>query len=310
MSTIQLLVISDPAAEHLRLLKRLPDNVNIQIGKDVEFIREHAPNADVILSDILGGSMAPAFMLAKRVRWVHSLAAGVDKILFPELIDSPVPLTNSRGVFKDALAEFAMAAILFFAKDLRRLVKQQEAGHWEQFDVVMIRGQVLGIVGYGEIGRETGRLASALGMEVLPVRRQDGLSKDALHAVLGKCDYVVVSTPLTPETRDLFGEAEFASMKPTAVIINVGRGPIVTESALIAALQRGAIRGAALDVYNVEPLPAGHAFYTMPNVLLSPHSADHAVGWTTWAMEKFLDNFARFSSGQELVNVVDKRAGY
>jgi len=310
MLPITLLVISDPAAEHLRLLERLPAGVQILVGNAREFIRANAPNADVILNDIGGGSLATAFSLAHRVRWVHSLAAGVDKILFPELIESPVTLTNSRGVFKDALGEFAIAAILFFAKDLRRLVQNQEAGRWEQFDVVMIRGQVLGIVGYGEIGRETGRLASALGMEVIPVRRQSGLSKDTLREVLGRCDYIVVSTPLTPDTRDMLGEAEFNAMKRTAVIVNIGRGPVITESALIAALETGRIRGAALDVYNVEPLPAGHPYYGMRNVLLSPHSADHAIGWATWAMEAFLENFERFRSGQALNNVVDKRAGY
>jgi phosphoglycerate dehydrogenase-like enzyme len=305
-----LLVISDPAADHLRLLERLPESVNILVGNDPEFIRTQAPNADVILNDIGGGSLATAFSLAHRVRWVHSLSAGVDKILFPELIESPVPLTNSRGVFKDALAEFAIAAILFFAKDLRRLVQNQEAGRWEQFDVVMLRGQLLGIVGYGEIGRETGRLAGALGMQVMPVRRQSGLSKDKLREALGKCDYVVVSAPLTPDTRDMFGEAEFNAMKRTAVIVNIGRGPVITESALIAALASGRIRGAALDVYNVEPLPTDHPFYGMRNVLFSPHSADHAVGWANWAMEAFLENFERFRNGQPLNNVVDKRAGY
>jgi phosphoglycerate dehydrogenase-like enzyme len=229
-----------------------------------------------------------------------------------------VPLTNSRGVFKDALAEFAVAAILFFAKDLRRLVRQQEARQWDQFDVLMIHGQVLGIVGYGEIGRATAKLAHALGMRVVATRRRASESDplldqlytpDQLHEMLGVCDYVVVCAPLTPETRGMIGAAQLNAMKSTAVIINIGRGPVIVEADLIAALKNH-IHGAALDVYDQEPLSPGHPFYSLPNVLLSPHSADHAVGWTTWSMLKFLENFERFYNGQELLNVVDKHAGY
>ncbi len=313
-----LLVVSDPASSYLSLLERLPKTVTVRVGNTPEFLRSNAPNADVILSDISGGSLQTVFSLAHRVRWVHALSAGVDKILFPALIESPVPLTNSRGVFKDALAEFAIAAILFFAKDLRRLVRGQEAGRWDQFDVQLIRGQVLGIIGYGEIGRTTANLAHALGMRVVATRRRasdpepplDQLYAPAqLREMLGVCDYVLVCAPLTPETRGMIGAAELNAMKSSAVIINVGRGPVIVEADLIAALKNH-IHGAALDVYDTEPLPQGHPFYGQPNVLLSPHSADHAVGWTTWAMLKFLENFERFYNGQELMNVVDKRAGY
>jgi phosphoglycerate dehydrogenase-like enzyme len=318
MQPITLLVVSDPATSYLNLLERLPNTVRVLVGNTPEFLRTAAPEADVILSDISGGSLETAFSLAHRVRWVHALSAGVDKILFPALVESPVPLTNSRGVFKDALAEFAIAAILHFAKDLRRLVRQQEAGQWDQFDVLMVRGQVLGIVGYGEIGRATAKLAHALGLRVVATRRRasetdpllDRLyAPDQLHEMLGICDYVLVCAPLTPETRGIIGAAELSAMKPSAVIINVGRGPVVVEADLIAALQTR-LHGAALDVYDHEPLPPGHPFYSLPSVLLSPHSADHAVGWTTWSMLKFLENFERFSNGQELLNIVDKHAGY
>jgi phosphoglycerate dehydrogenase-like enzyme len=252
---------------------------------------------------------------------VHSMWAGVEKILFPELIESPAVLTNGRGVFKDGLAEFAIASILFFAKDLRRLVRNQEAGRWEQFDVQEIRKQVLGIVGYGEIGRETARLARSLGMQIHAVRRRVADSAadayvdrlfplSALQEMLAGSDYVLVATPLTPQTRGMIGAAELAAMKPSGVIINVGRGPVIAEPALIAALEHGRIKGAALDVFDIEPLPAGHPFYRLPNVLLSPHSADHTVGWSNLAMEKFIDNFIRFRDGRELDNIVDKKAGY
>jgi len=322
MDPINVLVISNPTAPYLRLLERLPEPVAIRTGNELEFLAEHAPQADVILVGALKHDLLRAILpLARRVRWVHAMWAGVEKLLFPELIENPVPLTNGRGVFKDGLAEFTIASILFFAKDLRRLVRNQEAGCWEQFEVLEIRKQVLGIVGYGGIGRETARLASALGMQVHAVRRKcadsDGdpyvdrrFPLSEFGQMLAGCDYVQVATPLTSETRGMIGEAELAAMKPSAVIINVGRGPVIVESALIAALEQGRLKGAALDVFDTEPLPSGHPFYRLPNVLLSPHSADHVVGWFDLGMHKFIENFERFRNGQPLENLVDKRAGY
>lgn len=322
MRPITLLVISNPAAGHLRLLERLPEPVDILVGDDPEFLKAHAPSADVILNGRPEGDLLGIiFPLAGRVRWVHAMSAGVEKVLFPELIESPVPLTNGRGVFKNSLAEFAIAAIFHFSKDLRRLVHSQEAGRWDQFNVEFVRGQVLGIVGYGEIGREAAWLARALGMKVVATRRRWSRSThdpelecayplDQLHEMLGVSDYVLVSTPLTRETQAMIGEAELNAMKRSAVIINVGRGPVIVESALIAALAQKRIRGAALDVFDEEPLPKGHPFYGLRNVLLSPHSADHTVGWVESAMHVFLENFERFRNGQPLENVVDKRAGY
>ncbi|MGD0438494.1 MAG: D-2-hydroxyacid dehydrogenase, partial [Bryobacteraceae bacterium] len=262
-----------------------------------------------------------AFLEARSLRWVHVLWAGVEKLLFPELIASPVPLTNGQGVFKDGLAEFALASIFYFAKDVRRLVRNQEQGKWEQFDNLEVRGQTLGVVGYGGIGREAARLAHAVGMKVLAVRKRTALAgtdplldrvyaPDQLREMLALADYVLVSTPLTAETRGMIGEAELKAMKTSAVIINVGRGPVIAEQALIAALEQGAIKGAALDVFDTEPLPAGHAFYRLPNVLLSPHAADHTVGWADRAMDRFIENYELFRNGQPLENVVDKKAGY
>lgn len=315
-----MLVISNPTAGYLRLLDRLPEPVTLRVGNDPAFLAEHAREADVIL---VGGLnpvvLRDIFPHAVRVRWVHAMWAGVEKILFPELIDSPAILTNGRGVFKDGLAEFTIAAILFFAKDLRRLIRNQESGRWEQFDVFEIRKQTLGVVGYGEIGRESARLARALGMRVYAVRRSATnpdpyvdrmFPLSGLREMLGLCDYVLVAAPLTPETRGMIGEAELAAMKASAVIMNVGRGPVIVESALIVALENGRLKGAALDVFDTEPLPADHPFYKMPNVLLSPHSADHIIGWNDLGMLKFIENFQRFRHGQPLENVVDKKAGY
>lgn len=322
MAPLKLIVVSDPAAPVLRLLARLPEEVSITVGETPEAFSEAAAEAQVLLGrEARRETLQAVFRLAPHLEWVHSLSAGVNEYLFPELVESRVPLTNSRGVFSRSLAEFALGAALFFAKDFRRMVRQQEAGVWDRFDVEEIFGKVMGIVGYGDIGHAVAARARDFGMRVLAVRRRPQLSQtdpyaeevlpvERLAELMARSDYVVVATPLTPDTRGLIGEPEIRAMKPSAVLINIGRGPTVVEEALIGALEENRIRGAALDVFDEEPLPAGHAFYRLHNVLLSPHCADHTPGWEEAAMEVFLDNFERFRAGQPLRNLVDKRLGY
>jgi phosphoglycerate dehydrogenase-like enzyme len=322
MDDITVLVLADPAAPELAMLAALPDTATIAVGLTPEAFERTAPRADVILKcEADAQVLEQVWQMAPRVRWVHSLSAGIEYILFPELVESPVPLTNARGVFSDALGEFAVAACLLFAKDFRRLIRSQMAGVWEPFDVVAIRDQSLGIVGYGDVGHAVASRAYALGMKVLAMRRRPELSRedphvaqmfglDQKHQMLAQSDYVVVTVPLTPESRGMIGEREFEVMKPSAVLVNIGRGPVVDEEALVRALEGKRIRGAALDVFNVEPLPPGHPFYRLDNVLLSPHSADHTPGWKKRTMQVFLENFERFRRGEPLENVVNKKLGY
>jgi phosphoglycerate dehydrogenase-like enzyme len=322
MDPITLLVISSPHYPFLRFLDRLPQPVTVHTGNDLEFLKQHAPDADVILNGFHDGSALRAILpLAQRAKWIHALSAGVEKVLTPELVESPIPLTNGRGVFGPALAEFSIAAMFYFAKDLRRLIRQQEAARWEQFDVAFLRDQTLGVVGYGGIGREVARLAHALGMKVMALRRRTpssendpllerSFTREQLNEMLSLSDYVVAAAPLTPETQGMIGYEEFHFMKASAVFINVGRGAVVVEQALIAALNQSLLRGAALDVFEQEPLPSDHPFYRMQNVLLSPHCADHTTGWMELAVKQFIENFERFRNGQPLEYIVDKSAGY
>jgi phosphoglycerate dehydrogenase-like enzyme len=323
MSVITLLVTGDPEAPYLKGLGQLPSGVRTFVSDDPAKIARFAPEADIILNgEFKDPSLFQnAFALATRVRWVHALSAGVEHILSPEIIASPVPLTNGRGVFRRPLAEWAVSAMLHFQYDHRRLIRQQEAGVWEAFDIEELHGTTIGIVGYGEIGRAVAERAKPFGCRIVALRRRpensagDPLIDHAyapaqINEMLAECDFVVASAPLTPETRGLVGSGQIAVLKPSAVVINIGRGPVIDEPALIAALQSGKIRGAALDVFDVEPLPPGHAFYKLTNVLLSPHSADHTPGWRDSAFQFFLDNFARFVKGEPLENVVDKHAGY
>ena len=255
-----------------------------------------------------------------KVRWIHSRAAGVDNLLFPELIESDVILTNGSGVFSPSLGEFVVAAILYFAKDLRRMIRNQAAHVWEQFDVKEIAGQTVGILGYGDIGRAVASRVKALSMRVLATKRHVSGSIDPLvehfykseerKQMFALCDYVVATAPLTSETRHMISDAEFAVMKPTAVVINVGRGPVIDEEALLRALTSKRIKGAGLDVFEHEPLPPRHPLYVLENVLLSPHCADHTADWQDQAMRFFLEQYRKFDRGEPLMNVVDKRLGY
>jgi phosphoglycerate dehydrogenase-like enzyme len=323
MSQITLLVTGDPKAPYLKELDQLSSKARIFVSDDLTKIAELAPEADVILN---GEFKDPqlfqnAFRLAARVRWVHVLSAGVEHILSPEIIASPVPLTNGRGVFRRPLAEWAISAMLHFQYDHRRLIRQQDAGIWEAFDIDELHGTTIGIVGYGEIGRAVAERAKPFGCRIVALRRKpedsagDPLIDRAyapaqINEMLVDCDFLVAAAPLTPETRGLIGPAQIALLKPSAVVMNIGRGPVIDEGALIVALESKKIRGAALDVFDIEPLPSGHAYYKLQNVLLSPHSADHTPGWRDSAFQFFLENFARFVKGEPLENVVDKHAGY
>ncbi len=291
------------------MLETLPEGTHIATGDRAEAFAQAAAEADVILN--WSGSrelLEQVWRLTPRVRWIHSRSAGLDELLFPDLVESAVPVTNAKGVFSEILGEFAIGAVLFFAKGFRRMVRSQEAGLWDQFDTIPVAGQTMGIIGYGDIGKAAARRAEAMGMEIITLRRSDGAERK--RELLGRSDYVLVCTPLTPETRGIIGSTELRAMKPEAVLINLGRGPLVDEAALICALRERRIGGAALDVFDQEPLPAGHPYYSLDNVLLSPHCADHTPDWKARAMQMFLDNFARYRNGERLANVVDKQLGY
>jgi phosphoglycerate dehydrogenase-like enzyme len=230
-------------------------------------------------------------------------------------------VTNGRGAYSPALAEFVVGALLFFAKDFRRLVAQQEAGIWQTFDSERLEGRTVGIVGYGDIGRAAASRLKPLGTKVLALRRRpelsagdplvdDFLPPERLLDLVARSDDVVVAMPLTPEARGFVGRQALAAMKRTAVLVNVGRGPVVDEAALAEALEAGRIRGAALDVFETEPLPAASPLWRLPNVLLSPHCADHVPGWVDEAMRVFLRQLDRFRRGEPLLDVVDKTRGY
>jgi phosphoglycerate dehydrogenase-like enzyme len=323
MNDSPVLVLTAPGDKNIPFMAELRQIARIVVGDSPSDFVRAGVEAEIILN--WSGSLVllqEVFLKSSRVRWVHCRSAGLEQVLFPELIESEVILTNGSGVFSPSLGEFVLAAILYFAKDFRRMIRNQMRGIWEPFDVSMVSGKTLGIVGYGSIGRVVAARTRALEMNVLGLRRsarqqseKDSLidqvyEPEQLLEMLSRCDYVVVSLPLTAQTQGLIAEAEFAVMKKNAVLINVGRGPTIDELAMIKALSDNRIRAAALDVFDREPLPRGHPFYSLENVLLSPHCADHTPDWLNNAMRFFLAQVERFRNGETLSNIVDKTLGY
>jgi phosphoglycerate dehydrogenase-like enzyme len=314
-------VLARPGDAGLHLLDPALEGVRFVVGWEPASF-DGAPPPDALLDCWAGPTrIVAALRKAPGIRWIHARSAGLDHVLVPEVVAHPARLTNGRGAFSPALAEFVLAALLFFAKDLRRLVAQQAARAWEPFDSERLGGRTVGIVGYGDIGRAVAARLRPLGVNVLALRRRPGLSRedalasemlppDRLLEMMARADDVVVALPLTPETRGLVGREAIAAMKRTAVFVNVGRGPTVDEGALVQALEAGRRRGAALDVFEAEPLPAESPLWRLPNVLLSPHCADHVPGWVDEAMRVFLRQLERFRRGETLQDVVDKARGY
>jgi len=311
---------SGPKPEYIEQLQR---EARVVVGNSAEAFIEAALEATVMLSWSAPRELnRSVFLMAPKLKWVHSRNAGIDSFLFPELVESPVTLTNGSGVFSAPLGEFALAAMLYFAKDFRRMMRNQAAGKWEPFDVLTISGKTVGIVGYGDIGREVAWRAHAMGMRVFALKRHPPppgsdlgpvdkmYATSQLREMIAACDYVVVTAPLTAETHHMISEGEFVAMRPDAVIINVGRGPVIDEAAMVRALDEGRIKGAGLDVFEHEPVPADSPLYTMENVLFSPHCADNTPDWLDNAMKFFLAQYERFRKGEPLLNVVDKKLGY
>lgn len=274
---------------------------------------------------------------APRLRWVQLHSAGADHLLGRPAMHSDLLITTSSGIHATPIAEYVMASILAYRWQVPRWTAcQREArwpsGRWDLYARPELRGSTLGIIGYGSIGREVGRLGQAFGMRVLALRRSAGRAEqgyaveqtgdpegtiperfyppEALHEMLAECDYVVVALPLTPETHHLLGEAEFKAMKPSAYLVNVARGPIVDEAALIRALREGWIGGAGLDVFEQEPLPADSPLWQLENALISPHVAGFTPRYDERAADLFAQNLRRYLEGLPLLNLVDKTRGY
>jgi len=302
-----------------------PDMDHIEAAATVRYTGEHGladalRGADALfVYDFLSTAVPSAWHAADQVRWVHIASAGVDPVMFPALRDSDVVLTNSRGVFDDSIAEYVLGVIIAFAKDLARSIDLQRRREWRHRESERIAGRRVLVVGTGPIGRAIARMLRAAGMSVSGMgrRAREGdqdfgevhASADLLRH-LPRYDYVVAVAPLTEQTKGMFAAEAFAAMPSHARFINVGRGELVVTDDLVKALRDERIAGAALDVFETEPLPPDHPLWTLENVLISPHMSGDFAGWRNTLVEVFAENFQRWQTGRPLRNVVDKQLGY
>jgi len=312
-----LLVVADRDVPQLRLLSALKSHYEIVIdpspGPQID------PDA-VLLWESPDGVLKRLLAESKKLTWLHTPWAGVEGLISPELRASKVEVTNAKGVFAHSLAEFALTGILYFAKDLPRMLRNQRASNWEKYAVRCLPELKLGVVGLGGIGAAIAEKAAALQMNVTAFQNRtkvEGLPKNVevrpiaeLDEMLPQFDFVSSSLPFTPQTKQFFDMDRFSRFKSSAVFINVGRGTTVDEQALISRLQSKQLGGAVLDVFEKEPLSAESLLWKMENVLLSPHTADRTATWLDETMQRFVDNALLFAEGKKLENLVDKNLGY
>jgi len=274
-------------------------------------------------AEVIYGLRLPQNVLARapRLKWIQVMSAGVDRFLDIDMIDSPVTLANVSGIHAIPISEFVIGLMLMFVKQAPLCFQLKYEKKWERFTPEALNSKTVGIVGLGSIGREVARLAKAFGMRVIATRRSarpGGRARNVdimlppgqLSRLLAESDFVVLAVPFTPETSNLVGRKDLRRMKPTAYLINIARGGIVDESALVRALDEGWIAGAGLDVFATEPLSPESRLWEFPNVIFSPHIAGGIGDYAMRATEIFAENLKRYLAGKRLLNVVDKKRGY
>jgi glyoxylate/hydroxypyruvate reductase len=294
-------------ADHTSLIQRTPE-------QEAEW-RSLLAQAD-ILFDFDATHREDLPDLAPRVKWIQATSAGIGQFVkrmkYADRTDWV--FTTASGAHARPLAEFVIFSMLYFAKDYEYLHREKEAQHWARYCTSELAGRTLAIIGLGKIGREVARLAKAFDMHVIGSRRDTSKTVagvDALYApndlqpMLESANYLCIATPHTPETERLIGREQLAMLPRGAVVINIGRGQIVDQAALVEALQTGHLRGAALDVFEVEPLPPGDVLWTMPNVIISPHSASTAETENQKIVDLLCENLRRYVAREPLLNVLD-----
>ena len=294
-------------------------------GCDVRFISSpesltrDAADAEIVLAwEPWIGWLRESWGWSSNLRWIAAATVGVDWLLFPELARSDVIVTNSAGVFDDAMAEYTLALVSAICADLHTTIRLQTRREWLHRETTRLAGRRALVLGAGGIGRAINRILSQAGVISSCVGRHSRTdpelgriaSLDELPGLLPGTDFVILALPLTERTRGIFGAAELALMRPESWLLNLGRGALIDEQALITALQRGTIGGAALDVFTHEPLSPDSPLWDLPNAIVSPHMSGDFRGWDRALAGLFLAQLGRYRSGIPLINVVDKTLGY
>jgi phosphoglycerate dehydrogenase-like enzyme len=313
------IIIPNLNEEDLNTVRAIAPDVNFVVSASAEETQREIEDADAIFEHGVSPEM---IRRAKKLRWIQRGGVGVEGLMFPELVNSDIVLANARGTTGINIAEHVMALILAFSRTINILVKRQMDKVWESranLPVIEIAGETLGIIGLGSIGLQVAKRAHTFDMRLLAVdatqtEKPDYVESlwrlDRLHEMLEQADFVSICCPLTPETEGMMSTAEFRAMKSTAFLINIARGKIVDQPALIEALRAGKLAGAGLDVTNPEPLPKESPLWEMDNVIITPHHAGQSPKAPRRVFELFCENLKRFVAGEPLINVVDKTRGY
>jgi len=316
--------------ENLRQISLVDSRINVKDASALAFDELRGDSSakeklDNLLAEaeVIYGLILPKNLVerAPKLKWIQMMSAGVDRLKDTDIWRSRVIITGVSGIHATPIGEFVLELMLMFAKGAPLCFRMKQKRQWQRYMPHILRGKTVGIVGLGHIGGEVARLSKAFGMRVIATRRsakQAGkarhvdllLPREQMRQMLAKSDYVVLSVPLTPETHHIIGEAELKAMKPTAYIINIGRGNLIDEEALIRALDEKRIAGAGLDVTAIEPLPEESRLWDFENVILSPHVAGGMEDYVMRATELFCDNLRRYLNDKKLRNVIDRRKGY
>jgi phosphoglycerate dehydrogenase-like enzyme len=338
MESLNILVVTpsfDKSLPHaddeiLRLIRAVSPKIKVKDGSVLimaEFRGDNSKKAelDAMLAEteVLFGFIPPQDITARapKLKWFQATSAGVDRHRDTEIWQSRVTITGVSGIHATPIGEFVLGLMLMFVKDTPRSFQMKQKREWQRYAPRVLRGKTVGIVGLGHIGAEVARLSKAFGMRVTATRRsakKEGkarnvdllLPQSRLREMLAGSDFVVLCVPLTPETRHIIGEAELKAMKPNACIINIGRGNLIDEEALIRALDEKRIAGAGLDVTAVEPLPKESRLWDFDNVILSPHVSGGMEDYMLRAADLFCENLRRYLEGKKLLNLVDRKKGY
>lgn len=309
------------------VFRRALDEARMQQVRDLGVEACVAPSGAEALeqigdADAYYGQMTPALLAAaKQLRWVQATSAGLDNFFFPELREHSVVVTNLRGIYSDVIADHVFAFVLSFARGMHHYARRQAEGRWDRrgTEVIHLWGTTLGVIGLGGIGLAVAERGHTFGMRVLavdpapkgtPAYVERIYAPAQLHEMLSQVDFLAVCVPHTGETEYMIDASALRGMKQTAILVNIGRGKVVDLAALTAALKAGELGGAGLDVFEVEPLPEGHALWEMAHVIITPHVAGVSPEIKARQMDLIVENVRRFCSGAPLLNVVDKVVGY
>ena len=323
MKEIKLLISLDLPDFYLKKIEAVSPYVKVVHSQDKKELLNHIQDADILLAGVFSREM---FLAAKKLKWIQTLWAGVEKFLFPEVVKSQVAVTNAGGVQAIPVSEHVIGMIICFCRKFDVFIRNQIKRKWKRSDAELLGqfqelpGKTVGIVGLGKLGTEVAKRAKCLGMKVIATRRNPSAPTpeyvdkifypENLKELLAESDFVVLTLPLTKDTDGMISEAELRSMKTTGYLINVSRGKVIQEDKLVQALKEGWIAGAGLDAFAEEPLPENSPLWNMKNVLITPHVAGLTLYYLDRLTDILCENLKRFLRIENLINIVDKNRGY